>query len=267
MNNPETPAELLPCPFCGDPLSISISEMATHINQGDCIIGALGIPTDSPKAVTSWSTRAQPGYTVKPLEFVENRNGYWSAADGYQVAYTHKDLFRVRHHGKVICKDIKGYYRAVKWANDHNAARIAAQITPTPDTRANPEGFTDQLKQICEKRCAEVGDPACWKLPDMTEPCEHITPCSECMTGVVTDTREAALREAMKKCEIERSELVKQGLNQTALGAIYAQRRIAKLLNKEPTTISLKELRQDALDAIEQADNRAMCIFCTMLTN
>ncbi len=52
------------------------------------------------------------------------------------------------------------------------------------DAKPNPEGFTDLHKQVCEERCAAIGDPACWRLPDMTEPCEHITPCTECQAEV-----------------------------------------------------------------------------------
>lgn len=47
----------------------------------------------------------------------------------------------------------------------------------------NPQGFTDQLKTICEQRCADAaGEPPCWRLPEMIEPCEHITPCAECLS-------------------------------------------------------------------------------------
>lgn len=49
----------------------------------------------------------------------------------------------------------------------------------------NPEGFTQELQDICEKRCAETaGEPPCWKLPEITEPCEHITPCEECLADM-----------------------------------------------------------------------------------
>lgn len=47
----------------------------------------------------------------------------------------------------------------------------------------NPEGFTDQLKDICERRCADdAGEPPCWQLPELVDPCEHITPCADCLT-------------------------------------------------------------------------------------
>ena len=45
----------------------------------------------------------------------------------------------------------------------------------------NPEGFTNELEVICERRCSEFGDPACWLLPALVEPCEHITPCAKCL--------------------------------------------------------------------------------------
>ena len=47
----------------------------------------------------------------------------------------------------------------------------------------NPEGFTDMLREMCEDRCAQYGEPACWRLPEIIEPCEHITPCEECLCG------------------------------------------------------------------------------------
>ena len=46
----------------------------------------------------------------------------------------------------------------------------------------NPEGFTNEIEVICERRCAEIGDTACWLLPSLVEPCEHITPCAECLS-------------------------------------------------------------------------------------
>jgi hypothetical protein len=56
----------------------------------------------------------------------------------------------------------------------------------------NPEGFTDELKELCESRCENAyGEPPCWKLPELTDPCEHITPCEECL--------EDAAYEAAKK--------------------------------------------------------------------
>lgn len=48
----------------------------------------------------------------------------------------------------------------------------------------NPDGFTALHKQVCEIKCAEYGDPACWRLPDLADPCEHITPCEECQAEV-----------------------------------------------------------------------------------
>jgi len=45
----------------------------------------------------------------------------------------------------------------------------------------NPEGFTEEMKAICAARCDdEAGEPPCYQLPELVEPCEHITPCAEC---------------------------------------------------------------------------------------
>lgn len=48
----------------------------------------------------------------------------------------------------------------------------------------NPDGFTPQLEGICRNRCAEFGDPPCWTLPELVQPCEQITPCAECIADV-----------------------------------------------------------------------------------
>jgi hypothetical protein len=66
---------------------------------------------------------------IAPLDMPERRNNYWGHKFGYQVAHTHGDLFRVRLHGRVICKDIRGFGRAVDWANTHHRAAIMAAFT------------------------------------------------------------------------------------------------------------------------------------------
>jgi len=48
----------------------------------------------------------------------------------------------------------------------------------------NPEGFTEALMRACRERCAAVGDMPCWILPELVQPCEHITPCEECLREV-----------------------------------------------------------------------------------
>ena len=50
---------------------------------------------------------------------------------------------------------------------------------------ANPESFTPELERICAERCADIaGEPPCWKLPELVQPCEHITPCDECLADL-----------------------------------------------------------------------------------
>ena len=56
------------------------------------------------------------------------------------------------------------------------------------DKSHNPEGFTPALESACRERCAEFGEPPCWRLPELVSPCEHITPCDECRAEV--DARE-----------------------------------------------------------------------------
>ena len=43
------------------------------------------------------------------------------------------------------------------------------------------KGFNEGLRDICAGRCADIGDPPCWKLPELCEPCEEITPCAVCL--------------------------------------------------------------------------------------
>lgn len=45
----------------------------------------------------------------------------------------------------------------------------------------NPEGFTPEIESICAEVCAEFGDPPCWRLPELVQPCEPIKPCKECL--------------------------------------------------------------------------------------
>ena len=66
---------------------------------------------------------------IAPLDMPERRNNYWGHKGGYQVAHTNGDLFRVRLHGRVICKDIRGFGRAVDWANTHHRDAIMAAFT------------------------------------------------------------------------------------------------------------------------------------------
>lgn len=52
------------------------------------------------------------------------------------------------------------------------------------DNPDNPQGFTEELKRICQGRCGDMGEPACWELPQMVEPCELITPCDDCLSEI-----------------------------------------------------------------------------------
>ena len=54
----------------------------------------------------------------------------------------------------------------------------------TDNATENPQGFTDTLKTICAGRCGDYGEPPCWKLPELVEPCEIIEPCAECLAMV-----------------------------------------------------------------------------------
>lgn len=51
----------------------------------------------------------------------------------------------------------------------------------------NPTGFSDGLRNLCRKTCAECFDPPCFMLPELCEPCDHITPCEECLTAAIAE--------------------------------------------------------------------------------
>lgn len=46
-------------------------------------------------------------------------------------------------------------------------------------------GFTEDIKIVCLKRCAEFGDPPCWRLPDLVDPSDDIMPCDECQNAAM----------------------------------------------------------------------------------
>lgn len=75
------------------------------------------------------------GVKVRPLQWVERRNDTWEA-DGYQVIHTYSVFWRVRRHGKILCRNIKGRDRAMDWANRHNERRIRSAL----EQPATPHG-------------------------------------------------------------------------------------------------------------------------------
>lgn len=46
-----------------------------------------------------------------------------------------------------------------------------------------PPEWTNELKARCCGRCGEVGDPPCWRLPELTSDAvaEEIHPCTACI--------------------------------------------------------------------------------------
>ena len=113
---------LSPCPFCGGRPYLANVAMAgcSYVVCTDCRIQSDDGMKD--RVIEKWNARTPP--KVKPLDMPERRNGYWGHKSGYQVAHTNGDLFRVRFHGRVICKNIKGFSRAVDWANADHELRI-----------------------------------------------------------------------------------------------------------------------------------------------
>ncbi|GIT90165.1 hypothetical protein JANAI62_03520 [Jannaschia pagri] len=73
-------------------------------------------------------TREKIEAMVRPLEWLERRNNAFEAGD-YSIhcnasPYDADQMWRVKFHGKVVCKQIKGSDRAMEWAAKHRTARI-----------------------------------------------------------------------------------------------------------------------------------------------
>lgn len=64
----------------------------------------------------------------------------------------------------------------------------------------NPFGFSDGLRDQCRETCAEYGDPPCFMLPELCDPCDHITPCEECLAAAIAELVEG-LRGLLKAYE------------------------------------------------------------------
>lgn len=47
----------------------------------------------------------------------------------------------------------------------------------------NPTGFTEEIRALCRENCAQLGEPPCWELPELVQPCQKIMPCQECLSG------------------------------------------------------------------------------------
>ena len=79
--------ELRPCPICGDTLQVTKSKMAVHSeqNRSTCILGSMGIPTDHPRTVAKWNTRAAiaalppavPATTPDPVSEAAKKMADW----------------------------------------------------------------------------------------------------------------------------------------------------------------------------------------------
>ena len=48
----------------------------------------------------------------------------------------------------------------------------------------NPQGCTSEWKEIWALWGGDQGETACWKLPELSQPCETITPCQGCLEHV-----------------------------------------------------------------------------------
>ncbi len=74
---------LLACPLCSDPMRIVAGDTLQHVNQGDCLIGALAWQA-SPSFLTRWNRRPAPATIpafegeVEPIgQIIVEPNGEW----------------------------------------------------------------------------------------------------------------------------------------------------------------------------------------------
>lgn len=48
---------------------------------------------------------------------------------------------------------------------------------------SGPNGFTPKLRALCQDRCAGYGKPPCWRLHELAEGSEPVSPCEDCVAG------------------------------------------------------------------------------------
>ena len=65
--------------------------------------------------------------------------------------------------------------RLAAMSPEERAAHDAAQL------ESLARGFTPAIKSICLETCAAMGEPPCWRAPELVQPCEEVTPCQECI--------------------------------------------------------------------------------------
>lgn len=64
---------------------------------------------------------------VKPLEFEERRNNNFRARE-YEIRHSQNDQWRIAFNGKLVCRRINGFDRAVSWANYHHKTRTLSAL-------------------------------------------------------------------------------------------------------------------------------------------
>lgn len=149
--NGSTSKSLLPCPFCGgkasfkpQPFKVSCDSCGAYVPNG-----AVSVSIHR----SGWNTRADlapdplRAVKVRALVFTEARNSMWDGQHGYRIGWNKDDEFRVKFGERTVLKTIKGFSRAVQWANDHHAARIRSALEPDPQD-ARVAALVDALKQI-----------------------------------------------------------------------------------------------------------------------
>ncbi|MDX1819298.1 MAG: hypothetical protein R3197_00250 [Paracoccaceae bacterium] len=55
-------------------------------------------------------------------------------------------------------------------------------------TRRDDLVWTDRIKEVCAEACAyPYGEPPCWRLPELTNDCESVEPCADCLALIAQE--------------------------------------------------------------------------------
>lgn len=101
----DTP-ELLTCPFCGEALVLTKSDMWVHAEQslGDCILSKMGIPADDATQIAAWNTRDTQWRDIADAPYETKVITLWQG-DGRSVY-----MFNTKNSGTMLGKRDEWWY-------------------------------------------------------------------------------------------------------------------------------------------------------------
>jgi hypothetical protein len=152
-DKPNVP-ELLPCPFCGEQMKHDAKiDQILHPRNG-CIGQSISFCGSRDDCKKRWNTRA----AMTP------------AGCGAELREALVEIARTEQLGPGMTHVVYGH-------KAKEVADAALAATPAPTSGA----WTDDVKSRCQNKCAEVGDPACYRLSELTSDApKDIQPCAEC---------------------------------------------------------------------------------------